>query len=204
MSTPTNLSPGEATLRKGFKYFNHLMLLLWRLGLGGWVNGWPAVGGRILVLTHEGRRSKQWHRTPLNYAEVDGELYCVAGFGRVADWYRNVLANPQVELWLPNGWWRGLAEDITGSVEELPLLRAVLANSGFAAYAAGIHPATISEEALRQATKSYKLVHILRTEGIPHPHGLADLAWIWPMTTFLLLLYLLSIGKREARHDDPS
>lgn len=193
----------EARLRGTFKYFNRFMILLWRLGLGGWVNGWPAVGGRILVLTHEGRRSKLRRRTPLNYAEVAGELYCVAGFGPTADWYRNVLTNPRVEIWLPNGSWQGLAEDLTGSADSLTLIRAVLRNSGFAAYAAGINPWQISDEALCQATQEYRLVHVQRLDSMATA-SFTDLAWVWPMTTFALLLYLVSIAKRGAKHDDPS
>ncbi|MFN8440137.1 MAG: nitroreductase family deazaflavin-dependent oxidoreductase [Caldilineaceae bacterium] len=201
MSTTPQL---ETRLRGGFKYFNRFMLWLWRLGLGGWVNGWPAVGGRIMVLTHEGRRSKLRRQTPLNYAEVAGELYCVAGFGPITDWVRNVMANPRVEVWLANGSWQGMAEDLTGSADSLTLIRAVLRNSGFAAYAAGINPWQISDDALRQATQEYRLVHIQRLEDTAASHSVADLAWVWPLTTFALLFYLLIVGKKEARHDDPS
>jgi hypothetical protein len=34
-------------LRIAFGYLNRFMIALWRLGLGGWVNAWPAVGGRV-------------------------------------------------------------------------------------------------------------------------------------------------------------
>ena len=94
------MSPIENRMRKGFKYFNRFMLLLWRLGLGVLVNVWPQVGGRIMVMTQTGRKTGLRRRTPLNYAEIDGELYCTAGFGAISDWVRNVSANPEVEVWL--------------------------------------------------------------------------------------------------------
>jgi hypothetical protein len=49
----------------------------------------------------------------VNYAIVDGEVYCTAGFGAVSDWYRNIRTNPEVEVWLPDGWWAGVAEEVT-------------------------------------------------------------------------------------------
>ena len=50
----------------------------------------------------------------MNYASVDGDIYCTAAFGKGADWYLNIVANPQVEVWLPDGRWAGIAEDVTG------------------------------------------------------------------------------------------
>lgn len=77
------------------------MVLLWRLGLGKWINARPAVAGRIMVLNHTGRKSGLLRQTPLNYAIIDGEIYCTAGLGETTDWYRNILANPHVEVWTP-------------------------------------------------------------------------------------------------------
>lgn len=42
-------------------------MLLWRLGLGKWVNGMPNLSGRILVITHTGRNSGNIYHTPVNY-----------------------------------------------------------------------------------------------------------------------------------------
>src|SRR3990167_2166819 len=102
----------ENIARRGFHVFNRFMIGLWRLGMGRWVNAWPQVGGRVMVLTHRGRRSGKTYHTPVNYAVIDGDVYCVAGFGPVSDWYRNVLTHPEVDVWLPDGWWIGLAEEL--------------------------------------------------------------------------------------------
>ena len=192
------MSNPEEFLRQGFKYFNRLMLLFWRLGLGSAINGWPAVIGRIMVLTHTGRKSGRRRRTPVNYAEIDGDLYCTAGFGALSDWYRNLLANPAVEVWLPDGWWAGVAEDVTAQEYSLPILRQVLVNSGFAARAAGINPVTLNDDALRTATEEYRLIRIRRTEALTGPDGPGDLAWIWPWST-LLLAGLLLLRRRPSK-----
>lgn len=163
------------------------MLLLWRLGLGSWLNAWPEVGGRIMVITHTGRKSGLRRQTPVNYAIVDGEIYCVAGFGQISDWYRNLLAQPQVEVWLPEGWWMGRADDISDHPERLHLVRQVLVASGFAARAAGVDPVGMADEELSKVTADYRLVRIRRSEARTGPGGPGDLAWVWPLATLLLL-----------------
>jgi len=181
----------EKRLQQAFKTFNHFVLFLWRLGLGPWVNAWPQVGGRIMVITHVGRKSGFRRRTPVNYTIDKGEIYCTAGFGAASDWYRNIIANPEIEVWLPGGWWYGLAEDISDSDDRLSIMRKVLIGSGFAAYAAGINPHKISDQELAQVTASYRLVHIHRTAARTGPDGPGDLAWVWPLATFILLPLVL-------------
>jgi deazaflavin-dependent oxidoreductase (nitroreductase family) len=167
------------------------MLLVWRLGLGGWVNAWPEWGGRIMVLTHLGRRSGLRRRTPVNYALLDGEVYCVAGFGSASDWYRNLRAHPQVEVWLPEGWWAGRAEDVSADPQRLKILRQVLIASGFAARLAGIDAHTLPDAELDALTAKYRLIRVQRAEARTGPGGPGDLAWVWPLAVMLLVPLLL-------------
>jgi deazaflavin-dependent oxidoreductase (nitroreductase family) len=177
----------EETLRQAFKRFNPFMLLMWRLGLGPFINLWPPVGGRILVIAHRGRKTGVRRYTPVNYALVDGEVYCTAGFGVVSDWYRNVAVNPNVEVWLPDGWWAGVVEDISDSPWRLPLLRKVLIGSGLVTYLVGINPIRLTDNEFDAVTSSYRLLHIWRTEARTGRGGPGDLAWVWPLATMLLL-----------------
>src|SRR6185369_17401066 len=103
------------TLRKIFHAMNHFMVFMWKIGMGKMINMWPAGFGCIMVIKHRGRKSGKEYLTPVNYAIVDGKIYCTAGFGSISDWYRNMLANPNVELWLPEGKRKAQAEDISES-----------------------------------------------------------------------------------------
>ena len=181
----------EEQLRQGFKYFNRFMLSLWRLGLGPMLNMGPTMAGRYMVITHTGRKSGLKRRTPVNYAVVNDEVYCTAGFGSGSDWYRNIIVNPQVEVWLPDGWWAGIAEEVTHPEARLPLLRDVLIGSGFAALAAGVDPNKMTDEELDAATKEYRLIHIRRVAPRTGQDGPGDLAWVWPVVTMILLPLLL-------------
>lgn len=84
-----------------------------RLGrsFGRLIGGWPIwmhqirlgrlVGGRYLVVTSIGRRSRATRRAAvmvLRQSPVTGELFVVAGDHRTA-WFRNVCEAPAVEIW---------------------------------------------------------------------------------------------------------
>lgn len=179
----------EGWLRQAFKWLNRYMILHWRLGLGPLGNR-AELTGCIMVLTHRGRKSGRLRRTPVNYAIVDGAVYCVAGFGHIADWYRNLMADPAVEVWLPNGWYAGTARDVTDlpAAAKAPIVRQVLINSGFAAYAAGLNPHNMSDAALDAATAGYKLVRIRLVEPRTGAGGPSDLVWVWPLVALGLAL----------------
>jgi deazaflavin-dependent oxidoreductase (nitroreductase family) len=198
--TATNMNPTQVQiLRWLFRYLNRFMLLMWRLDMAWWFTLAPRYFGQIMVLRHTGRKSGLVRYTPLNYALVENELYCTAGFGHIADWYRNIMALPQVEVWLPDGRWAGTAEDMTEQANALDLLRQVLIGSGFAAFAAGINPYTLSDEALAEVTQGYRLIHIRRAEIVTGPEGTGDLRWVWQVATFILLLILFRRNRKNRR-----
>jgi deazaflavin-dependent oxidoreductase (nitroreductase family) len=183
----------EQKLRQGFRYLNRFMVFMWRLGLGRFMSR-RELTGQIMVITHTGRKSGLRRRTPVNYALVDGEVYCTAGFGAQSDWYRNIQADPQVEVWLPDGWWAGVAEDVSAAPQRLELLRQVLVASGFASVAAGIDPFKISDAELARVSEKYCLVRIRRTLPCTGVDGPGDLAWVWPLVT-LVLAVMLAVRK---------
>lgn len=155
--TPKQLN----TLRRVFHAMNHFMVWMWKMGWGKAINIWPAVIGRIMVIKHRGRKSGREYLTPVNYAIVDGEIYCTAGFGSTSDWYRNMQANPEIELWLPEGKRKARAEDISDSPKRLFLMRQVLIASGFAAPLFGIDPKKANDEQLGVLSREYRLVHFI-------------------------------------------
>ena len=97
----------ESRLRRAFKALNRFMLLLWRLGLARFGNP-SRYGGAIMVIKHRGHKTGLTRFAPVNYAELGENVYCTAGFGTSTHWYRNLMAEPEVELWLPESRWRGV------------------------------------------------------------------------------------------------
>lgn len=168
-------------MRQIFRRLNPLMLWHWRLGMGPYINFWPAGIGRFLVLVHRGRKSGRLYRTPVNYAEIDGDVCVTAGFGQVADWYRNIMAQPRIEVWLPDGRWLVTAEDVTGCEGHTAVMREVLKGSGFAAYLAGINPNRLSDAELQAATADYRLLRLRRVVPLAGPGRPDDKVWLWPL-----------------------
>lgn len=68
---------------------------LYRAGLG-WI-----LGTRFLLLTHRGRRSGRLHETVLEvllFTRSTHESVVASAFGTDADWYRNIQAEPALEV----------------------------------------------------------------------------------------------------------
>jgi len=147
------------TLRRVFHFMNRFMVWMWKMGWGKAINIWPAGFGRIMVIKHRGRRSGREYLTPVNYAIVDGEIFCTAGFGSTSDWYRNMLVYPRVELWLAEGKRLACAEEVSDSPRRLFLIRQVIIASGFAGPLFGINPKKLSDEQLEKISRDYRLVH---------------------------------------------
>jgi deazaflavin-dependent oxidoreductase (nitroreductase family) len=150
--------------RQFFKKFNRFMVWMWSKGLGWMVNAWPRPGGRVMMIYHQGRKTGLPRQTPVNYALIDGDVYCTAGFGAVSDWYRNILANPQVEIELPGSRFSAAAEDVSDDPQRIPWLRQVLINSGIVAPLMGIHPKKMSDNDLDAVTKEYRLVRFRKAD----------------------------------------
>ena len=87
----TTRSRPSGALRFAFR----LPIHLYRFNLG-WL-----LGHRVLLLTHRGRRSGRIYRIPLEVIRYDAateESIVVSAWGEKADWYRNIEANPAMEI----------------------------------------------------------------------------------------------------------
>lgn len=187
------MTPREELLRSGFHQFNRGMLLMWRLGLGPFM-GRRELSGQIMVLTHTGRVTGRTHRTPINFSEHDGDLYCTSGFGRRSDWFSNILCHPAVEVWVPSStlggpveWWAGEAEEVTDTPDAAARLREVLIASGFAGWLDGFR-ASASDEEVLSLLAQYPVMRIRRTAALTGPDGPGDLTWVWPVAAGALLV----------------
>jgi len=187
----------ENTPRWKIRYFNRFIVLMWRLGLGKWVNAWPSRYGQIMVIVQAENKSRLRQYTPVNYAMVNEDIFCTTGLGQIPDWYRNILANPAVEIWLPDSWWAGIGEDVTGQKDSLAIIRKVLTVSGVAVRSLGVDPTALDDEQLAAATSSCHLVRIRRTVARTGEGGPGDLAWIWPLSTLFLLFLQLFRPRRR-------
>ena len=77
------------------RWFLRFPIVLYHLNLG-WL-----LGGRFMLINHVGRKSGQLRQTVVEVAGHDqsGDTYYVAsGWGYKSQWYRNLLAQPEVTI----------------------------------------------------------------------------------------------------------
>jgi deazaflavin-dependent oxidoreductase (nitroreductase family) len=71
-------------------------------------------GGRlVLLLTTTGRKTGLPRLTPLQFEEEGGVLYVASARGQGADWFKNLLACPQVLVQVKGMQFTALAEPVT-------------------------------------------------------------------------------------------
>ncbi len=175
-------------LRYIFRFLNKFFMVpIFRLGLGPFFGN--PIWGYMMVLKTTGRKSGKTRFSPVNYAIMNGNIYCTAGWGHIADWYRNLIANPNIEIILPNRALAGVAEEVSISTERIMALRKVLKAGGFAGFMLGVNPYTISDEKLAETTKGIPLIRISPCgigSGASDPGG-----WLWIPVIILLVLSAL-------------
>lgn len=89
--------PGKPSGMK--RAFFRMPIFLYRFRLGF------LMGRRFLLLQHRGRKSGLQRETVLevvSYEEETNTYTIASGFGRGSDWYRNVIANPDVTIRVGN------------------------------------------------------------------------------------------------------
>ena len=69
--------------------------------------------GIVLLLTTTGRKTGLPRVTPLQFEKVNGDYYIGSALGKDADWFRNICADPNVQVRVGKEEFRALAEPVT-------------------------------------------------------------------------------------------
>jgi len=174
--------------RRSFHLFNKLFMVpMFRLGLGAYVGN--IITGYIMVIKSKGRKTGKVHYTPVNYAIQKGDIYCLAGWGNLSDWYQNITLTHEVEAILPSVTIFGKVDEVSDKETRRLILRKILQNAGFTGILDGLNLFKTEDEELLEKTSGMNLIRI-------HPIGLGNgafdpggLAWIW--TPFSILVFIL-------------
>lgn len=116
---------GESLQNRGrptglLRFFLRLPIALYRVRLGF------LLGRRFLMLEHVGRSSGLRRYVVIEVVDHDpqtGAYWVCSGWGRGADWFRNIQKTP--EVWLTAGWRRSSARarELEGEEAAAPLRR---------------------------------------------------------------------------------
>ncbi|MGD8457170.1 MAG: nitroreductase family deazaflavin-dependent oxidoreductase [Anaerolineales bacterium] len=175
-------------MRRVFRLLNRFFMVpIFRLGLGPFVGN--PLTGYIMVLKTIGRKTGKTRYTPVNYALKNGCVYCMVGFGKASHWYKNLKANPNLEVILPSRPIAGVAEEVTDPEEALAVARQLFKNSGFAVIFEGYLPfRAIPDEKIEAVLKR---VRILRIRPVGVGSGASDPSgWLWLSWVALAILLI--------------
>ncbi len=167
-------------LHRGFKALNrYFMIPVHHAGLGAWLS--TPIGGYMLLLRVRGRKSGVMRETPLSYMVLEGAAWVVAGFGPRTDWYRNLAADPHVEVWMPGGRHAGIATEELDPAVRARILPGLVKATGAPAFMVGLNPWTAPDEAILACLAWVPLVRIRPDDGPlePGPDDPGGHAWIW-------------------------
>lgn len=142
-----------------FRFLNGFIVVpAFRLGLGRVVSN--PITGRIMLLVLKGRRSKKTRFTPVGYAIIGGKIYCYRGGRLRGAWYLNLMANPYVEVILPNRRLKGYAEEVNDSAERIRAIRQILKNGGLTGFVYGFNPWTAGDDLIEEKMRGIEVVRI--------------------------------------------
>ena len=162
---PDRLAGSIRTPAGGLPLANrYLVVPLHRAGLAAWLR--VPLGGWQCLVTTIGRRSGLRRDTPLGYIVMDGAAWVMAGYGPRTQWYRNMLAEPRVDLRLPGRrpsphWPRRRAILTTGRASS----RRCAASMALPGVMIGCVPATSTDERILDCVSWVPLLRIRPADG---------------------------------------
>ena len=155
------------------------MIQLHRAGLAAWI-GNPLTGYQLL-LTTTGRKSGLRRDVPLEYVVADGSAWVMAGYGPKTQWYRNIQADPRVEVLLPGGRaFVGTAEEVLDPAVRERMIVVLCRACGLPGFMIGVNPWTAPAEEVLRLVAWVPLIRVTPVSGplVAGPDDPGGLAWI--------------------------
>jgi deazaflavin-dependent oxidoreductase (nitroreductase family) len=156
-----------------------------KAGLGRWMS--TPFAGYLMILRTRGRKSGEMRDAPLGYVVVGQYVYCMAGFGPQTHWFRNIQADPQVEVILPSRALSGIAEEVTDPDERRRVLFPLLRSMGIIAGLMGMGNAWSSTpEEVEHKCEGMPLVRVRATGIAAGPEDPGGWFWVVPIGASVL------------------
>jgi deazaflavin-dependent oxidoreductase (nitroreductase family) len=165
-----------------FRYANrYAMVPFHGAGLAVWL-GNPVTGWQ-LMLTTTGRKSGLRRRTPLGYMIADGAAWVMAGYGSSTLWYRNLLADPAVDVLLPaRPPFAADATEILDSIVRARIIPKLARSMALPGTMIGCLPWSSSDERILELTAWVPLIRLTPADGstlVAGPDDPGGRGWRW-------------------------
>jgi len=138
---------------------------------------------------------------PLSYRIADGSIWVLAGFGPTTQWYRNLLANPVVEVRLPGRDVRCRATSVTDLTQRRRIAPALVRSTGIPGLLIGCNPWTAPDERILEQLDGVPLIRLDPLDGPiePGPDDPGGRAWMWRQGSLAALVLLIArlVGRSK-------
>ena len=188
----------EPVLRRAYDLLNRwFMVPVHRLGLGAWIA--TPLGGHMLLLRVRGRKTGQGRYVPLSYVIADGSAWVLAGYGVRTQWYRNILADPEVDAWLPGRVARCRATEARDPSDRARIIPLLARSIGLPGVMLGGDPWHATDDDILAVASWVPLVRLDPVAGpiAAGPDDPGGHAWIWRQA---LVIWLVTAAVRAALH----
>jgi deazaflavin-dependent oxidoreductase (nitroreductase family) len=184
---------------RAFLIVNSLFSPALSLGFGALFSN--PLTGYLMVLRTRGRRTGLMRAAPLGYVVLDGAIYCCAGFGETTAWYRNILADPVVEIVLPGRTIRAEAVPVGAPDEWTRAYRALIASLGVIGRLTVGDVRRLDDAALLAAHGGVPLVRITPSAFVPGPLDPGGRFWLvpWGASAVLAIAFATRRGRAGRR-----
>lgn len=195
-------------LRTAFRYLNrYLAVPAVRCGAGPLLV--TSQTGSILVLRTRGRKTGLVREAPVGYAVHEGRVVMIAGYGRGAHWFRNALADPDVEVALPGATLAGRAAEVTDPADRRAAFRTVATALGAIGRATLGDVAAMPDDEVDRLATAFPVLAVTPTAvrtGPFDPGGpyARRAHWLWLGLAALAVARALRGPRRGCRGRGPS
>ena len=175
-----------------------LPLLFYRAGLGNLLN----TTMHIMVLATRGRTSGLPRYTAIEYRRHGSKIYVVSAWGNQPQWFKNLLAQPEVMIQQGQRSLRATASPVTNAGEALRVLHLFRRRAPFfydPLIARLSERDSINERTLPEVSKLFTIVRIDPEPGVSElPPLTPDFMWVWPaLLAFGVVVTLVILLTRQ-------
>lgn len=165
-------------------------LIWWRMGLGPILSHKALAGNKMLVMTSWGRKSQKARHTMLSYVLSGEKVYVCSGWGKRSDWYKNIIANPQVTVQIGRKTFSAKARRIQDMGEFKEIIEEMFETGGDTHFESWLQSYGIEcneQEMFNKRDRLYLIGFEENNEPGPTPLPV-NLKWVWGAIVVLIIV----------------
>lgn len=172
-------------------------LLLYRLGLGDWMNVI-----HLMILTTRGRKTGTPRHTPVEYRRHGRKIYIVSVWGERPDWFQNALVSPVVTVQFGSKLYNARSSPVSDNAEALRALNLFrrIAPARYDAVMGRLVEEPVNARSLVELADQFTILRLDITDDAPSLPGIViRRSWLLPVGILAAAGTLMVAGVAQTR-----